>query len=64
MNLNNNNNIIQALSNNPLFYQAQRMCQGKSKEEIEQIARNLCNERGLNYDEALSSFQKQMKGFM
>lgn len=40
------------------------MCHGKSKEEIEQIARNLCNERGLNYDETLSSFQKQMKGFM
>lgn len=63
--MNNNFNMFLAqFVNNPLFIQAQKMGQGKSKEEIEQIARNLCAEKGLNYDEVWSAFQNQMKGLM
>ena len=40
--------------NHPLFNMAWKMAYGKSKEEIEQIAKNLCAEKGLNYDEVLS----------
>lgn len=60
----NPNNLLRQFFNNPLFNQAQRMAQGKTPQEIEQIARNLCAEKGLNYEEALSAFQNYMKGIM
>ena len=63
-NLNLNNNLLRQFFNNPLFNQAQRMAQGKTPQEIEQIARNLCAEKDLNYEEALSAFQNYMKGIM
>lgn len=62
--MNMTNILLQQLSTHPLFIRAKQMSQGKSKEEIEQIAKNLCVERGLNYDEALNAFQNQLKGFM
>lgn len=51
--------MLQNLNSNPLFQQAQRMAQGKSQEEIIQIARNICREKGINFDEAYSIFQSQ-----
>ena len=60
----NPNNLLRQFFNNPLFNQAQCMAQGKTPQEIEQIARNLCAEKGLNYEEALSAFQNYMKGIM
>lgn len=50
------------LRGNPLFQRAQQMAQGKTKEELMQIAKNICSEKGLNIDEAWSQFQNQMKG--
>ena len=60
----NLNNLLRQFFNNPLFNQAQRMAHGKTPQEIEQIAKNLCAEKGLNYEEALSAFQNYMKGIM
>ena len=51
--------MLQNLNSNPLFQQAQRMAQGKSEVEIIQIARNICREKGINFDEAYSIFQSQ-----
>ena len=51
--------MLQNLNSNPLFQQAQRMAQGKSGAEIIQIARNICREKGINFDEAYSIFQSQ-----
>lgn len=51
--------MLQNLNSNPLFRQAQRMAQGKSEAEIIQIARNICREKGINFDEAYSIFQSQ-----
>lgn len=51
--------MLQNLNSNPLFQQAQRMAQGKSQDEIIQIARNICREKGINFDEAYSIFQSQ-----
>ena len=51
--------MLQNLNSNPLFQQAQRMAQGKSEAEIIQIARNICREQGINFDEAYSIFQSQ-----
>ena len=51
--------MLQNLNSNPLFQQEQRMAQGKSEAEIIQIARNICREKGINFDEAYSIFQSQ-----
>ena len=54
--------MLQNLNSNPLFAQAQRMAQGKSEQEIMMIARNVCKEKGIDFDTALSNFQSMMKG--
>lgn len=64
--MNNNLNpmfILQNLNSNPLFAQAQRMAQGKSEQEIMMIAKNVCQEKGIDFDSALSNFKSMMKGF-
>lgn len=53
--------MTQQLQNNPLFQRAQQMAQGKSPQELEQVARNLCQQRGIDLDSAMSQF-KQMIG--
>lgn len=47
------------LQNNPLFKRAQQMAAGKSEKELEQIAKNLCEQRGINIDQAMEQFKKQ-----
>ena len=47
------------LQNNPLFIRAQQMADGKSEKELEQIAKNLCEQRGINIDQAMEQFKKQ-----
>ena len=53
--------MTQQLQSNPLFQRAQQMAQGKSPQELEQVARNLCQQRGIDLDSAMSQF-KQMMG--
>ena len=55
--------ILQNLNSNPIFAQAQRMAQGKSEQEIMMIAQNVCKEKGIDFDSALSNFKSIMKGF-
>lgn len=47
----------QAIKNNPLFKRAEQMAQGKSNDELEQVARNLCKQSGINFEEALNMFK-------
>lgn len=47
------------LQNNPLFRRAQQMAAGKSEKELEQVAKNLCEQRGINIDQAMERFKKQ-----
>lgn len=54
--------MLQNLSSNPLFLQAQRMTQGKSEAEIMEIAKNICREKGIDYEAALANFKSMMKG--
>jgi hypothetical protein len=37
------------------------MAKGKSEAELEQIARNLCAQRGIDLEEAWKMFQQQFK---
>lgn len=48
---------------NPVFVQAMKMAQGKNPQELEQIARNICKERGLDYDQMFSQFKQQKEFF-
>lgn len=51
----------QNLQNNPLFARAQEMANGKSEKELEQIAKNLCQQRGINIDEAYKQFNQMFQ---
>lgn len=53
--------MSQMAQGNPLFQRAQEMAKGKSPEELEQTIKNLCGQRGIDYDQALAQF-KQMSG--
>ena len=54
----------QMLKNNPLFKRAMQMAQGKSEDELRQIANNLCKQRGIDIDEAYKQFEQQFSGMM
>lgn len=55
--------LQQNIDSNPLFLQAQKMSQGRSQEEIIQIARNICKEKGIDFDSAYSTFKSMIGGF-
>ena len=48
------------LQNNPLFQRAQQMAQGKSEQELEQVARNLCQQRGVDFEAMKQQFQNMI----
>lgn len=48
----------QMFSGNPAFSRAVEMAQGKSPQQIEQIMRNLCQERGIDYDQFKQNFSQ------
>ena len=48
------------LQRDPLYQRAQQMAEGKSPEQLEQIARNLCQQRGIDLDQAFSQFKYMM----
>jgi hypothetical protein len=50
--------IQNQLMSNPLFKRAQEMANGKNEQELEQVARNLCQQRGIDFDSALKQFQQ------
>lgn len=43
--------IQQQAASNPQFKQLQQICQGKSPEQLRQVAENMCRQRGTTYDE-------------
>lgn len=47
--------------NNPLFQRAQQMAEGKDDSQLEQTARNLCKQRGIDFDTAFAEFKRQYK---
>lgn len=51
-------------ANDPMFQRAQQMAKGKTPEECAKIAKNLCAQRGINFDDAMAQFNYLMsKGF-
>ena len=56
------NMIQQMIKGNPLYKRAEQMAQGKSENELKQVAVNLCQQRGININEAYKQFQNFMGG--
>ena len=54
------NQLEMMFRNNP-FARAKQMAQGKSENELKQVANNLCKQRGISLDDAYNQFQNQMK---
>lgn len=46
-----------AMRNNPMFKRAQQMMQGKNEQQLEELAKNLCKQRGVDLDTAVKQFQ-------
>lgn len=45
---------------NPMFQRAIQMAKGKNSQEIEEIAKNLCGQMGIDYNSTLSQFQSMV----
>lgn len=43
-----------------MFRRAQQMAQGKNEQQLQQTAMNLCQQRGLDINQAWQSFQQAM----
>ena len=54
---NPNQAITNMIQSNPAMKRALEMTKGKSGEEIQQVCRNICEQRGINYDDALNQFK-------
>ena len=52
-----NNNLLSLFFKNPLFARAQQMAEGKSPQELQQIALNICKEKGLDMNQMMQQFQ-------
>lgn len=48
------------LTNNPLFQRAQQMAAGKNDDQIKDIARNLCEQMGVDFDYAMKQFESSL----
>ena len=54
-------NIVEKqMSNNPIFSNLLALAKNNKGEEIENIARNLCKERGVDFDKEFNSFRQNL----
>ncbi|WP_455652084.1 hypothetical protein [Phascolarctobacterium sp.] len=47
------------MGNNPLFQRAMEMAKGKSPEQLQDTVKNLCQQRGIDFEQA----KQQLKQF-
>ena len=52
--------LQQQAGNNPISQNLLKMAQNNDTKGIEQFARNLCAQRGLDFDKELANFKKQL----
>ena len=56
------NMMMSRFQADPLFRQAQQMAQGKTPEQLKQTCANLCRQKGIDMEQAMSQFQSQFPG--
>ena len=54
------NIIEQQMGDNPIFANLLNLAKNNQGQEIEAIARNLCKERGIDFDKEFNSFRKNL----
>ena len=54
------NMFQQQAGNSPLGQNLLKLAQNNDGKGIEQIARNLCSQRGLDFDQEFATFKKQL----
>lgn len=54
------NMLQQQAGNSPLGQNLLRLAQNNDGKGIEQIARNLCSQRGLDFDKEFAAFKQQL----
>ena len=47
---------------NPMAIQLMQMVKNGNTNQIEQFARNVCKERGMDFDKSFAEFMKQING--
>ena len=47
---------------NPMAIQLMQMANSGNAKQIEQFARNVCKERGMDFDKSFAEFMKQING--
>lgn len=52
--------VQMASKNNPMFGRAQQIVNNNPKNTFESIARNMCQQRGINFDDAVKQFEQIM----
>ena len=56
--------MLKMLQGNPMFQRAQQMAQGKNQQQLEQTAKNLCQQIGIDYNDALNQFNNQIPNML
>lgn len=51
--------MMSQLQDNPMFRRAKEMSNGKSTQENEATAKNLCEQMGIDYSGAKAAFEQQ-----
>ena len=54
------NMLKQRMGNSPMGQNLLKLAQTKDEKGIEQIARNLCAQRGLDFDKEFAAFKQQL----
>lgn len=54
------NMVEKQMGNNPIFSNLLALAKNNKGEEIENIARNLCKERGVDFDKEFNSFRQNL----
>lgn len=55
--------IISMIGNqNPMINNLMQLAKSGNKTEIENIARNMCKEKGIDFDKQFAEFMKQING--
>ena len=52
--------VEKQMGNNPIFSNLLALAKNNKGEEIENIARNLCKERGVDFDKEFNSFRQNL----
>lgn len=52
---------ILSQNSNPMMQNLMKMAQSGNSQEVENFARNICKEKGIDFDKEFSNFMKQIR---